>query len=218
MKKLGIIVVGVDQWEEFTAPAILSIVDWAPEAHLVIMDAASKVPYHEIQNNILTKGSRSIIRLESSPSYAYAINSGIQFLNSQKCDWFLILNNDILLKGPIFYEGLDPNTIYGRQIIVEGDHKWLGLWLAMISKETIHTIGVFDEKFLLCGFEDADYCIRAKDAGIETDHYPFPVHHFWGKTRWGLPNYSEVRQANIDYFEEKHGFRLGGPDLAVIHD
>lgn len=209
---LAVVIVGIDQWERFTLPAVQSIRQHEPDARLIVVDAASKTPYPDIQNNGITS-----LRLDPSPSYAYAINKGIEAAG--KADWYLILNNDVFLHGPIssVIAKLDRSNIYGRQIITERGHTWLGLWLALIPFWVWREVGNFDEKFLLCGFEDADYCVRAEALGIPTKPVELPFHHYWGKTRWDLPNYPAVRSENMDYFERKHGYRLGDA-VKVTHD
>lgn len=206
----AIIIVGIDGWEEFTLPAIESLRRYDKESKIIVVDAGSKEPYPLNDNK-----DSVTLRLEKSPSYAYALNAGIRLAG--ECDWYLLLNNDIMAQGPIAFDKLDPGLIHTRQVIEEDGHRWMGLWIAAISRQVWDLVGSFDEKFLLCGFEDADYCIRAKQFGIDTVHYPFPVHHFWGKTRWGLPGYADVREDNINYFASKHGFRLGN-NMRVLHD
>jgi len=204
----AIVMVGIDGWEQFTLPAIKSIHSHNPDVRLIVVDAASKDPYPANQ-------WAQILRLDESPSYAYALNSGIQLAG--KCDWYLLLNNDVICHSPIPWKDLHPEFIYGRQIIEEDGNRWLGLWLAAVSRKVWSAVGRFDEKFLLCGFEDADYCIRAKQLGIDTIFHPFPFKHLWGKTRWGLPGYQEVREDNMNYFAAKHGFRLGA-NMQVLSD
>jgi len=205
---LSIIIVGIDNWDKFTLPAVLSFRKFNPNTKIVVVDAASKVPYPDCDYC-------DILRLNNSPSYSFAINEGVKFAGNS--DWYLVLNNDVVSYGKIVTGNLDSDVIYGKQIIEEAGHRWLGLWIAMISKETFSSVGRFDEKFLLCGFEDADFCIRAKEHEINVDYFDFPVKHFWGKTRWGIPNYKQVRMDNIDYLEKKIGVRLG-KNLVVVHD
>ena len=209
---LAIVIVGIDGFAEFTLPAVQSIRKHEPDARIIVVDAASKTPYPTLWDAGITS-----IRLDPSPSYAYALNQGIKAAG--KADWYLLLNNDIFLHEPMtpVIEKLDQSFIYGRQIITESGHTWLGLWLALIPFWVWHLVGDFDERFLLCGFEDADYCMRAKELGIATLPVDINIHHYWGKTRWGLPNYSKVRAENMDYFAQKHGYRLGD-NVRVIHD
>ena len=207
---LAIIIVGIGKWQEFTKPALDSIRKHEPDARIIVVDAASPEKYPKY------KGVK-ILRLDPSPSYAYAINKGIEAAGA--ADWYLILNNDVYLHGSISatIANQHPGFIYGRQIIEEKGHRWLGLWLALISREVWQAVGQFDEKFLLCGFEDADYCLRAKKLGIPTMPVELPFHHYWGKTRWSLPSYEKVRQDNIDYLASKHGVVLGA-HVVVTHD
>lgn len=208
--ELAVIIVGIDGWEEFTLPAVQSIRKHEPDVKIMVVDAASKTPYPEYDGV-------TVLRLGYSPSYAFALNQGIKEVGA--VDWYLLLNNDVFLHGPITptIEKLDPAFIYGRQIITEAGHTWLGLWLALIPYWVGYLVGEFDERFLLCGFEDADYCVRAKELGIDTLPVELPFHHHWGKTRWGLPEYDKVRKDNMDYFEVKHGYRLG-ENVRVVRD
>ena len=209
---VAVIIVGIDQWAELTLPATRSIRAQEPDTRIIVVDAGSKSPYPVMWDAGITS-----LRLDNSPSYAYAINQGIRAAG--RTDWYLILNNDIFLHKPIMpiIAKLDPAHIYGRQIITEKGYTWLGLWLALISRQVWELVGEFDERFLLCGFEDADYCVRAKELGVSTLPVDLDFHHYWGRTRWDLPGYNAVRAENMDYFERKHGFRLGD-DVRVTHD
>jgi GT2 family glycosyltransferase len=206
------IIVGINGWQEFTLPAIQSIRKHEPDMRIIVVDAASKPPYPLPPDEKVT-----LLQLAHSPSYAYALNQGIKAAG--KADWYLLLNNDVYLNNRILpeIETLKTSFIYGRQIIEEKGLRWLGLWLALIPYWAWHLVGEFDERFLLCGFEDADYCIRAKNLGIDTLPCNLPFTHYWGKTRWGLPEYRKVRQENMDYLEAKHGVRLGD-GVVVTHD
>ena len=206
---LAIIIVGINGWERWTLPAIQSIKEHEPNARVVVVDAASETPY-PIEEGV------QVVRLDDSPSYSYAINRGIKAAGM--ADWYLILNNDIQFLEPIAEQiaKLDDSFLYGRHIIQGNGYRWLGLWLALISSKVWERVGEFDEGFKMCGFDDADYCIRAKHLGVDTLHVPLNIHHYEGKTRFGLPEYKKVREENALYFVSKHGFR---PDnYAVIHD
>jgi GT2 family glycosyltransferase len=209
---VAIVIVGINGWAEYTLPAVQSIRQYEPDARIVVVDAASKTPYPVMWDAGITS-----IRLDPSPSYAYALNEGIKAAGN--ADWYLLLNNDVRLDGPITptIDSLNRDRIYGRQIIEEKGFRWLGLWLALIPAWVWREVGEFDEKYLLCGFEDADYCLRAAALGFETSPVELPFVHYWGKTRWGLPHYNEVRAENMDYLEQKFGVRLGDA-VTVTHD
>ena len=53
----------------------------------------------------------------------------------------------------------------------------------LITREVIHSIGLFDEVYAPGYYEDADYCFRAREYGFRTVYSPFSeVYHFAGVT------------------------------------
>lgn len=205
---LSVIIVGINGWEEYTRPLIADLWKWHPDLELCVIDNASDTPYP-------TKGDH-IHRLDKRVSYAEAINYGIDHTHGQ---WILVLNNDVRCEGAFLHliDGLDEDAIYSRQIITEQGHTWFGMWILVVNRGTNWRIGGFDEQFEMCGFEDADYSMRAAEIGIPTKAIDLPFRHLWGKTRWNTPGYTEARLRNIDYFEKKHGWRPG-EHMSVIHE
>lgn len=204
---ITVCIVGLGKWEEYTYPLILGIQQLEPEVNIVVVDNASEVPYPE-------HGGYQVVRTERV-CYSEALNRAIESVYS---DWYLILNNDVACLSDFAetIEAQDPGAIYGQQIIEEAGHVWLGMWLAVISREVWEKVGKFDVGFEMCGFEDADYCVRAAELGIPTKPIDLPFHHYWGKTRWDTPGYSAARARNIEYFAQKHGYKLG-KNMKVTH-
>lgn len=203
---IAVLIVGINQWEWYTLPLIESIRTYEPDVEIVCIDNASDKPYPALEY---------VVSLSQRLSYADAINRAAE---RTKADWLLSLNNDVICQGKFadIIRAQDKNTIYGQQIIEEGGHVWLGNWLALIPRDVWQRVGNFDGKFEMCGFEDADYCVRAAALGIATKPIDLPFHHYWGATRWDLPGYSAARERNMDYFEQKHGYRLGR-EMRVTH-
>jgi hypothetical protein len=200
-----VILVGIDGWAEYTKPAVDSILSYEPDVELIVIDNASDPPY---------PNTGYVLRTERM-SYAEAINTGAY---NTKSDWILSLNNDVVCQGQFAstVQALDPNAIYGREIIEEKGHTWLGNWLAVFTRSVFWELRGFDKNFEMCGFEDADFCVRGMELGYPTRHVNLPFHHHEGTTRWLLPNYSQVRVKNMKYFEQKHGYRLGD-NVRVTH-
>lgn len=205
---LSVIIVGINGWEQYTRPLITDIWGYHPDVEICVIDNASDEPYP-------VKGDH-VYRLNKRVCYSEAINIGIQHTTQP---WILSLNNDVRCDAPFLHliEPLDAGHIYSRQIITEAGHTWFGNWLLLVDRATNWKIGGFDVNFQVCGFEDADYSVRAKELGIETRPVELPFRHLWGKTRWDIPGYQATREKNINYFEYKHGFRLG-ENMTVIHD
>jgi len=211
---LGVVIVGVDGWREYTKPAIDSILHYEPGVHIVVVDAGSKRSYSGESDSMAFRAPEfgrldvDYCRIDPSFSYAGAINKGLEFADA---DWTVVLNNDTLCTGGFadIVAGLSPTAIYGRQIIEERGERWIGLWIMAISRECREAVGPFDEAFHVCGFEDADFCLRAKALGFSSEWADLPFVHLWGKTRWGVPNYPEIRERNRLYFDKKWGWMPG---------
>jgi len=201
---LAVVIVGVDGWKEYTLPAIQSILVYEPDMPIVLVDAGSKSPYYRKPD--YPEGIRCLL-IDPSFSYAGAINAG---LAEADADWTIVLNNDVLCDGPFAkLFPIDPRLLCGMQLIEFGDLRWLGGWIYAISRECWELVGPFDEQFEVCGFEDLDYCIRARALGFAVVPRKMPFSHLWGRTRWGLPGYSEVRDRNRKRVEAKHGIKIG---------
>jgi GT2 family glycosyltransferase len=204
--KVSVIIVGINGWDEFTKPCIDSVLKHEPNIDLVVIDNDSEPSYQDA----------AYIHRVPRVSYAEAINLGMKFAIG---DWYLSINNDVICNAPFVnkIDVLNTDAVYGRQIITEKGHIWLGNWLALIPRELVNKMGGFDKNFKKCGFEDADFCIRAMKSGYPTMPIDLPFTHLEGKTRWNDPDYPTVRQENINYFAQKHGFRLGN-NMRVTHD
>ena len=207
MSKCAALIVGIDQWEKYTLPLIESIKQHEPDVEIVVVDNASVTPYPLLGN---------VVRCENRISYSAAINLAVEQTDA---DWLLSMNNDVICNAPFMWmlDGLKTSSLYARQIIQEGRLTWWGNWIVLIHRTIWDKVGVFDPGFEMCGFEDADYAARAMKEDIPVEWLNLPFTHFWGKTRWCLPNYPEIRENNIRYFALKHGYRLG-ERMTVLHD
>ena len=205
---VAVIIVGINQWEEYTLPLIESIQKHEPGVKIVVVDNGSDPSYLELEADPPTDST--FVYIAETVSYAAAINSGMS--TAKDPDWTIVLNNDVLCEGPFVdqLEWMHRRTLYGNQLIAFKDLRWLGLWLFAIPRAVRERVGAFDEKFGVCGFEDCDYALRAASEGFETHKSNLPFKHFWGKTRWDIPRYEDIRHENLKYLEEKHGVSLAG--------
>lgn len=75
----------------------------------------------------------------------------------------------------------------------------------LFRREVFDQIGGFDERFVGGGYEDADFCRRAKEArwltAITGHTY---VHHFYGMARRFQKNGLKLTRDNKKRFQEKH--------------
>lgn len=78
----------------------------------------------------------------------------------------------------------------------------------LVTKEAFEKIGLLDDTFFPGGFEDDDYCLRARNAGYEIHLARDVFMHHWGSASFGQLQYqyfSDRAQRNKAYLESKHG-------------
>ena len=190
--KTNIIMVGMDHWEDFTLPAILSFQKHEPDANIILVDHGVN-PYPE------TEGVE-IIRLDRPAPYSVALNIGI---SHDKADWYFITNNDVLCEGP-FIQKMRYDVIYANKTFSSGDNFWFDNCFVFISHLVWSEVGEFDEKFLMAAFEDADYSFRAQEKGFHVSQRDMPFQHFEGTTRTRMADYSAIRFDNLVYLQNKY--------------
>ncbi|KAB5619174.1 glycosyltransferase [Pseudomonas putida] len=91
--------------------------------------------------------------------------------------------------------------------LIEAD---VTFFCVLFKRRVVERIGLLDDTFFPGGFEDDDYCLRARDAGfsiyLARDVY---IHH-WGSASFGKLQYeyfSERAKKNMAYLEQKHDIR-----------
>ena len=202
--KITAVIVGVNEWETYTRPAIESIHANDPDIDIIVIDNGSD-PKYPILDDL-------VIRYKETVSYPEALNVGMKI----ESDWYILLNNDILFHKPIYKKlmRLDPCKLYGF-------YQWddvrifptpfLSSWCLFVSRELHQEIGGFDEALKPMYFEDADFSLRAIQAG-----YPLEL---LDRDEWGIQHlesrlherkkykhkHSEAWRANRLYVMEKHG-------------
>lgn len=192
----AIITVGIDAWENNTAGLVASWKQCQPDSGLVVVDNCAKPAYPKLG---------FVTRLNERTSYAAALNYGMAQV---RVDWYITMNNDVLLSAPFapYLEGLPPG-VYGNVMMPAFTHnmgrEWLDGWVMIVHRAVYEAIGGFDENFLMAGFEDADYCWRALEAGYLCRALPFPFYHKDAHTRYSMTNYFAQRATNIEYLRAK---------------
>jgi len=76
-------------------------------------------------------------------------------LNTTK-EYILILNDDMTIKDQKFFDGIQEKINEGMQIFSINN----GFSIYVISKTLAIKVGFFDERFLVMGNEDTDFCVR----------------------------------------------------------
>lgn len=204
------VVVGVNEWGRLTSGAVASILREDPALRLIVVDNGSRMPYPEVEG-------MTIKRLEHTVCYAAALNVGMR---GEDPDWFVLFNNDIVLRKKISTKiaKLDPQKLYGFHLWKPDARKYafpapyMPSWCYFLSREAHNAIGEFDEECKPMFFEDADYSVRAVQAGFPLeafDRKTWGVHHLEDERRLDRNTYARAHEAdwkrNRAYIVRKHG-------------
>lgn len=195
------VVVGVDNWKRYTKPLLDSMRLHNPNISIVCVDNGSNYPDYD---------GMTMIRTTKVVCYAKALNIGLRACNSS--DWYLILNNDILIEKPFKVEDFDPKCLYGFGLHTLHRFKYLVGFAVFIPYGALTNVGYYDEEFKPLWFEDADYSIRAQKAGyklIALDRKEFGIYHFEDENMDERLSYKTKNmlayKRNKLYVERKHG-------------
>ena len=194
------IVVGVKAWERYTKPCLESIKKHMPECEVVCVDNGSFYPDMD---------GVQMVRTDEVVCYAAGINAGLQ--GAYYNDWYLILNNDILIEKPFDIRHFEADNLYGFITYDFKSYKYLAGWGLFIPDNALDDIGYFDENLKPMWFEDADYCIRAQKAGyglVTLDRKAYGVRHFEDENMTERKAYMSKnmrqRRINRQFIERKH--------------
>lgn len=202
--------------------------DLSAGAELIIIDNGSTDPTPAY---LATLSTARAIRNDVNRGCAAAWNQGV---NASTREWIVILNNDVLV-GEGWLDGLGAfaeNTGCGivtpaiREGQLDYDFKPCAAEFVarmknvsrlgaangicfMVRRSVFERIGLFDENFRIGQYEDADFFLRARKAGIQlgTTGAAF-LHHFGSITQKavqkaaGTPDYAAENRA---YFRKKWG-------------
>jgi hypothetical protein len=191
---VALLSVGIDKYNDNTAGLVDSVRLLEPSVEMVIIDNAADPAYAP---------QPYIHRLNIRVSYAEALNVAAGMC---KADWMVMVNNDVICNAPFadLVDGLDKRTVYGKVEYSEFGAKWLDGWIMVVSRQLWDVVGGFDTNFAYAGFEDADYCLRAKSLGNCVKTIDLPFTHKQAHTRYLMPDYFEQRKKNIEYLVMKH--------------
>jgi GT2 family glycosyltransferase len=151
---------------------------------LIVVDNGSK-DVSKFDSIIEKFDIKKVIKNKENLGFAAGVNQGIKLSDklSNICllnvdaepqkEWLNELYKTLISKplagliGPL---GNEIENGYQKEKMVEKDTQVFNLhfYCVLIFRELINKIGLFDERFGKGGYEDNDYCIRAKIAGYES--------------------------------------------------
>lgn len=200
---------------------------------IIVIDNASTDgtrEYLETKSRDLDRTRDCLIPIfnEKNLGVAPAWNQG---LKAAKGDYLAVLNNDILVTpgwlrsllwamdlhridlispfaatGPLTYELEERAARFTKRnlSILWNEYDFCAF---VMPRSTYNKIGLFDEGFLIGGYEDTDYCYRVRKAGLRygVSGASF-IHHFGSSTLGEFKKRGDKHAShNKDYFMKKWG-------------
>ncbi len=208
---ITVVATSVGYWEEYVEPMICSFSLTNTRTKMNVVDQDARFP-------VYPKNSYKGARIIPAPNAGRprAMNLGMWHAGT---NWVMCVDDDVLCTAPkkfyAIFKDLDPNTIYGNHLFypekVKGlewaNWPWLDGWSMAIHKKVLQTIDAFDINFWPSGFQDADFCWRALEAGFSVKQFDFPIKHLGAKTKFelhgGKDKWMKLREKNIEYLERK---------------
>lgn len=105
----------------------------------------------------------------------------------------------ILWRGLLLYRLFPDIKFYSKYVMKKFNHNeikevdWVLGACQIIRKKVFDTIGILDEKYFF-GYEDIDFCYRAKIAGWKTIYYPYSTiyHNYARESAKGFINRAKL--------------------------
>lgn len=139
-----------------------------------------------------------ILVINDSIGYGAAFNRGFKQATG---DFIFAISNDTQLKEGSLLDMCDPTAVTYTRNAQWGAFFCLPRWV-------YEKIGGFDESFGLAYYEDNDYLLRLKDAGIPVRRVnKVAIDHVGGATVKALKRETEANEFGKNRFKEKYGDR-----------
>lgn len=198
---IAALIIGIDGWEQYTAPLIESLAEYEPDVLPVVIDNASVTPYPE-------HPCAPIIQRTERLCYSAAINHAHQIAGP--ADWYIVLSNDVLCTGPFVHmlEQMRTNCIVGPCLKETHGYQYLEGWCVCVPSDVWDTLGGFDVNFQMSSWEDVSFSQDALEFGYDVLHAPdLPFVHLDQRQRFTLvSNYWDSEIANFAYFQKKRKY------------
>lgn len=199
MLKVAALIIGIDGWDKYTSQLIDSLEMYEPTCKVVVIDNASNSAYPPYE----------YVHRTERLCYAAAINKAAKIAGD--CDWYIVLSNDVVCRGPFIntLENTPTNYLVGPCLKkIQDKIPYLEGWCVAASGLVWNTLGGWDEKYMVSSWEDVDFSLTAMKCGFNLAYMPeFPFVHLDQKQRFTLiPDYWQSEDHNIKYFARKHGY------------
>ena len=165
-------------------------------------------PFDEEINKTLKKCVDSVLGYDElilvvndKIGFGKAVNQGLRIA---KGDFICVMNNDVVMNKGSLKDLADPIRVTSPSVNDVRQPFWGCCF--MIPRWVYDKVGGFDEQFEMGYFEDEDYIMKLKEAGIEMScRANINIVTQGGATMYHLPDRAEIYARNQRKFEEKWG-------------
>ncbi len=231
--KIAVVIPVINLWDKYTKRTLESIKSEDNELIFIIIDNNSIDKTKEEAEK--RQGENFVyIRNDKNIGVASSWNLGIKKGIEKDCEYFFIINNDLLFQSNTidtivkrFHNNTKEENIgiitahniqgeldspqdifdydYRKKIdIPESEHPDFSAF--MLTKKCYNEVGQFDENFYPAYFEDNDYHYRLYLKGIKAINYPMAVYyHFGSRSKKFINNFNTLFEKNREYYKKKWG-------------
>jgi GT2 family glycosyltransferase len=154
----------------------------------------------------------TLIENKKNCGVAKSWNKGIKRALKEGCTHFAILNDDIEVPAN-WWEKCEEKFKEANLVTVKSDiqHTIISGWFFILDKKCIDKVGLFDEQFAPCFFEDVDYGIRFKNSRLKGAIVDIDVFHHGGMTTYGKLK----KESKISFDENFKRFKKKYPNIRI---
>lgn len=184
----------------------------------IIVDNGSTDNTLEIVNRVKSYLNLKVICNEKNLGFSIACNQGANVASGRN---ILFLNNDIIVKGNYVSLIIDflnhkERTVVGAELYSHdtgwnmfGDRiiEYIPGWCLALRHDDFFDLGLFDERYSPCDYEDIDLCFNARKQGYTLTRLPLPIDHISGQSglQIGIESRKKITRKNRLKFAEKWG-------------
>jgi GT2 family glycosyltransferase len=185
---------------------------FASNMNMILEIARSKqADFFILQNDIIFTSDWMVPLLEEENSIISSISNAHTESESTSLEWKEVLKlNQYLGK-----ESQLKEIVKLHKTKTKGYKKMLSVpfFCLRIPNKVYEKTGLFDENFIIAGYEDHDYCLRAYKAGFDVKYAKQSLLlHFGGKSTWAGAEKAEQtlmrKRTNQEVFDKKWGEKL----------
>ncbi len=172
--------------------------------YLLMLDNDTVVDPEFLTEMVKVAEAAPAIGIAGAKIYYYDEPDRLQYLGGKIDLWRgqLVVTSSIMERIKAFCGSFLSQHPLGRKEIDRGQHnsikeiEHVAFWCALFKRKSLESIGFFDERYFFYAWEDADYCLRARQAGYKIIYVPkAKVWHKYrsGSKLDGFPQYYAVK-------------------------